>query len=72
MDVEGGGFILTEDQVTSWMNSYPEEYADYVDAGLFDPDTRELFDIPEWMNDGDPNNGPFDFALNPSHGTIGW
>jgi len=71
MDV-GGGYILTAEQIASWQSTYPEEYADYIDAGLFDPETGELFDIPEWMNDGDPNNGPFDFNLNPSHGNIGW
>ena len=71
MDV-GGGFILTADQATDWKNTYPEEYAEYVEAELFDPDSGELLDIPEWMNDGDPNNGPFDFKLNPSHGTSGW
>ncbi len=68
----GGGYILTDSQVQAWIAAYPEEYAEYVDAGLFDPDTKELFDIPSWMDDGDPNNGPFDFSLNPSHGTIGW
>ena len=71
MDV-GGGYILTDQQVAQWQSAYPAEYADYVDAGLFDPDTNELLDIPEWMADGDPNNGPFDFNLNPSHGTSGW
>ncbi len=70
MDV-GGGYILTPDQVTTWQDAYPGEYAEYVEAGLFDPATRVLLDIPEWMNDGDPNNGPFDFALNQSHNTHG-
>ena len=71
MDV-GGGYTLTADQVTDWQSAYPQEYADYVENGLFDPTTNELFDIPEWMNDGDPNNGPFDFKLKPSHSTIGF
>lgn len=71
MNVEGG-LILTPDQASSWQSTYPEEYAEYVDAGLFDPESGELLDIPGWMTDGDPNNGPFDFSLNPSHGTSGW
>ena len=73
MDV-GGGYILTDEQEQLWMNDpdHKDEYLEYIDSGLYDPDTNELFDIPEWMNDGDPNNGPFDFQLNPSHGTIGW
>ena len=71
MGVEGG-YILTADQDSAWQSAYPDEYADYVDAGLYDPDTRELFDIPYWMDDGDPSNGPFDFGLNPSHGNSGW
>lgn len=71
MDV-GGGLILTSDQASAWKIAYPDEYAEYVEAGLFDPDSGELLDIPVWMNDGDPNNGPFDFSLNPSHGTGGW
>ncbi len=68
----GGGYILTDDQVSSWKATYLDEYNEYVDAGLFDPETNELYDIPEWMTNGDPNDGPFDFALNPSHGTSGW
>ena len=71
MDIEGG-LILTAEQISSWLSAYPTEYADYVDSGLFNPDTGELLDIPEWMNDGDPNNGPFDFKLNPSNDTTGW
>ena len=71
MDIEGG-LILTADQVNSWKTTYPDEYAEYVDAGLFDEDTRALYDIPVWMDDGDPNNGPFDFKLNPSNDTTGW
>ena len=71
MDV-GGGLILTDEQVSAWIAAYPDQYNEYVEAGLFDEDTKELLDIPEWMNDGDPNNGPFDFGLNPSHGTSGW
>lgn len=71
MDV-GGGYTLTADQVSAWQSAYPQEYADYVEYGLFDPDTYEAIEIPEWMNDGDPNNGPFDFNLNPSHSTIGF
>ncbi len=71
MDVEGG-LILTETQETAWRNAYPEEYAEYVDAGFYNPETNELTDIPEWMNDGDPTTGPFDFELNQSHGTAGW
>ena len=66
-----GGFILTEDQEASWRTTYPDEYAEYVNKGLYDPDTNELLDIPDWMKDGDPNNGPFDFVLNPSHLTVG-
>lgn len=68
----GGGYILTDEQESEWMAAYPEEYAEYVAEGLYDPDTNELLDIPSWMDNGDPNDGPFDFQLNPSHGTIGW
>ena len=68
----GGGYILTRDQMISWQSAYPDEYAEYVDAGLLDEESGELLDIPSWMDDGDPNNGPFDFNLNPSHGTSGW
>ena len=71
MDIEGG-LILTAEQAAAWETAYPEEYLEYIDNGLFNPDTGELLDIPEWMNDGDPNNGPFDFSLRPSHATIGW
>ncbi|MBR3241568.1 MAG: hypothetical protein IKF90_02555 [Parasporobacterium sp.] len=71
MDI-GGGYILTADQAAAWQQAYPDEYAEYVEAGLFDPDTNELLDIPPWMDDGDPTNGPFDFSLNPSHGNSGW
>lgn len=71
MDV-GGGYILTSEQAEAWQSAFPDEYAEYVDAGLFDPDTLELLEMPEWMTDGNPNNGPFDFDLNPSHGTHGW
>lgn len=71
MDIEGG-YILTEEQDAAWQQAYPEEYEEYIDFGLYDPETRELLDIPEWMANGDPNDGPFDFNLNPSHGTHGW
>lgn len=72
MNVDGGGYILTPDQAAAWEAAYPDEYKEYVEAGLYDPTTGELFDIPEWMNDGNAGNGPFDFALAPSHNTIGW
>ncbi len=71
MDVSGG-YTLTDDQEAAWMDAYPAEYAEYIDAGLYDEDSNLLLDIPEWMNDGDATNGPFDFSLNPSHGTAGW
>ena len=72
MGIEGGGYILTEDQETAWKNSeHSEEYYEYVEAGLYDPETNVLLDIPSWMADADPNNGPFDFILNPSWGSAG-
>lgn len=71
MDVEGG-LILTEDQMLKWFNTYPDEFNDYVNSGLLDPETGELSDIPEWMWDGDPDNGPFDFELNPSQAHWGF
>ena len=71
MEVEGG-YTLTEEQEAAWALAYPDEYQEYIDAGLYDPDTNELLDIPEWMTNGDPSDGPFDFNLNPSHGTHGW
>lgn len=71
MDI-GGGVKLTAEQVNAWKTYDLDEYNDYVENGLFDEDTLELSDIPEWMNDGDPLTGPFDFGLNQSHGTIGW
>lgn len=72
MEVEGGGLILTAEQMQQWFATYPDEYNEYVDAGLLDPDSGELLDIPEWMNNGNPDDGPFDFNLNPSHGTSGF
>ena len=71
MDI-GGGYILTPEQMADWQAAYPDEYEEYVEAGLLNPETGELLDIPEWMNDGNPNNGPFDFEYNQSHNTIGW
>lgn len=70
MDVEGG-FTLTAEQAAAWSEAYPNEYAHYVDEGLFDESTLQLLDEPPfWMVDGDPLNGPFDFNLNPSHEEI--
>ena len=67
-----GGYTLTDEMVAEWIRLYPEEYDEYVEGGLYDPDTHELLDIPEWMNNGDLSDGPFDFELNPSQWTIGW
>ena len=73
MPIEGG-YILTPDMVAAWRSTEKgeAEYQDFVASGLFDPETGELYDTAEWMNDGNPNNGPFDFQLNPSHWTWGW
>lgn len=72
MDV-GGGYILTDDQVAAWIaRDEGAEYNEYVAAGLYDPDTHQLFEAPDWMVDGDPTNGPFDFMLTVSQETIGW
>ena len=71
MELEGG-YTLTQQQADAWQKAYPDEYADYIEGGFFDPESLVLSDIPEWMNDGDPTNGPFDFSLNPSHGNSGW
>ena len=65
-------YTLTEEQIAEWQNAYPDEYKQYVEDGLFDPETGELYEVPDWMIDGNPHNGPFDFALAPSHNTIGW
>lgn len=71
MDIEGG-VILTAEQMQQWVAMYPEEYEEYIEAGLLDPETGELLGIPEWMEDGDPANGPFDFILNPSQKHTGF
>ncbi len=70
MDV-GGGYILTDAQESAWATTYSDEYAEYIAAGLYDPDTNVLCGITESMHDGAPTNGPLDFALTPSHGTHG-
>lgn len=65
-------YTLTDDQEKAWIEAYPDEYAQYVNEGLYDPETNQLFEVPDWMNNGDYSDGPFDFALAPSHNTIGW
>ena len=73
-DIEGG-VILTPAAMAAWQQAYPDEYAEYVEAELLiegTDGTGLLKDIPEWMDDGDLTNGPFDFSLNPSQWTIGW
>ena len=70
MDITGY-VILTAEQAAAWQAAYPEEYADYIAEGLFDEDERFLYDLPEWMNDYDDSNGPFDFGLHPSQATWG-
>ena len=68
-----GGVTLTPEQMAAWASGeHAEEYEDYIEMGLLDPETGILIDIPEWMVDGDPNNGPFDFLLNPSQAHWGW
>lgn len=63
----GGGYTLTEEQVNAWQSSFPGEYQDYVEEGLFDEDTFTFLDEPPfWMIDGNPNNGPFDFGTGSS------
>jgi len=72
MEIEGG-YVLNEEQIAQWMAFDLAEYTYYVEEGLFDPESGELIDDPpSWMIDGDPATGPFDFSLNPSHGTDGW
>lgn len=71
MELEGG-YTLTPEQVAAWIAKDETEYNEYVEAELFNPETLELLEAPSWMDDGDPTNGPFDFKLNPSHGTGGW
>lgn len=70
MDVEGG-YTLTNDQIQAWKEKDFEEYTEYYDA-FYDSESNVWLEVPAWMIDGDPTNGPFDFNLNPSHGTIGW
>lgn len=70
MNVSGG--TLTEAQENAWKSAYPDEYNHYVAEGLYDPDSNEIYEIPDWMDNGDPSDGPFDFSVNKSHGTSGW
>lgn len=67
-----GGATLTPSQIAQWQENYPEEYEDYIEAGLFDPETGYLQEFPDWMIDGIDGNGPFDFSLNPSQAHWGW
>ena len=70
MDV--GGYFLTPEQAAAWQAEKPDEYQEYLDSGLFDPITGELYAVPDWMVDGDPLNGPFDFSYNASHEGADW
>ena len=64
IDVEG--VTLTQKQMDQWLATYPEEYEEYKDAGLFDPSTGVLLELPEWMTNSNAYDGPFDFGLHPS------
>ena len=64
--------ILTEKQDRDWKRDFPDEYQEFIDAELYDPETRELQEPAEWMYDAVEGNGPFDFYLHPSQATWGW
>ena len=66
----GGGYTLTDEQIAAWKEKDYDEYLDYY-TNLYDEETGVWYDLPTWMDDGKPNNGPFDFNLNLSHGTAG-
>ena len=72
MGIEGGMIVSYED-LMKWKAENPEEYAEYEEFISQDENGNWVMtDWPDWANNGDPTDGPFDFALNPSHGTIGW
>ena len=72
MGIEGG-LVLSPEEYAKWKAEKPQEFAEYEEWSYQDEDGNwVLEEWPDWMDDGDPTNGPFDFALNPSQRHIGW
>ena len=66
-------YTLTAEQLQQWLATYPDEYNEWLEAGLLviEDNAGYLYEAPEWMTDADPTTGPFDLVIRNSQGTIG-